>query len=198
MSAAPATAEKNRTWIVFFVMLAFLAGLGILVPLWYNLSMQMKAPEFEAARQLWQTSGPADYDLEYMSKIDTDEPVEYRVAVRDHRAEFLATRKGDLLELSQELHDALGTVVGCPVAFCAPQVASSDELTRRNAIDAFFALMDSKMRDDVAVGGRNYATATFDSKLGYPLRYIHRVRGSQERIELNAHLLPANSPYDQR
>jgi hypothetical protein len=198
MSTAPATADKNHTWIVFFLILAFLGGIGILVPLWYNLSMQMKAPEFEAARQLWQTTSPADYDLEYMSKIDTDEPVEYRVGVRDHRAEFLATRKGDLLELSQELHDALGTVVGCPVAFCAPRMVSFDDLTRRHTIDAFFCLMESKMRDDVAVGGRNYATATFDSKLGYPLRYIHRVRGSSERIELNVHLLPANSPYDPR
>jgi hypothetical protein len=198
MSTAPATAGKNRNWIVFFLMLAFLAGLGIVVPLWYNLSLQLKAPELEAARQLWQAAGPADYDLEYMSKIDKDEGVEYRVAVRDHRAEFLATRKGDVLELSQDLHDALGMVVGCPVANCAPKVVPADDLSRRESIDAFFSLLESKMRDDVAVGGRNYATATFDSNLGYPLRYIHRVRGSQQRIELNVHLLPANSPYDPR
>jgi hypothetical protein len=43
--------------------------------------------------------------------------------------------------------------------------------------------MESKLRDDVAAGGRNYATAIFDTKDGHPLRYIHRVSGSDERIQ---------------
>jgi hypothetical protein len=194
MSTAPA--RQNRNWIVFFLMLALLAAVGIVVPLWYNLSLQLNAGEVAAAKERWREKGPADYDMEYRSKIDTDEPVEYRVAVRNRRAVFVATRQGHILEIAAELRAAVGAAVGCPVDWCAEKVVPTEELTRRHTIDAFFALIESKLGDDVAVGGRNYATATFDSQYGYPLRYIHRVRNSPERIELNAHLLPPDSPYD--
>jgi hypothetical protein len=189
-------ARKNRTWIVFLLMLAFLAAGGILVPLWYNLSLQLTPDQVAAAKQRWQANGPADYDLEYMTKIDTDEPTEFRVAVRNRRAALVATRQGKVLEISEALRDGLGAAAGCPSSAVAEKVLPTDELTRRNTIDGFFALIESKLHDDVAVGGKNYATATFDSKCGYPLRYIHRVRGSSERIELNTHLLPPNSPYE--
>ncbi len=189
---------KSRVWIVFFLMLAFMAGLGIVVPLVYNLSLQLKTEDAAAARKLWQTKGPADYDLEYRTKVDRDEPIEYRVAVRNREAAFLATAKGEIVVMAEELEEAIGLVAGGTATICAPRIASSEELTRQHTIDGFFHLIEAKLSDDVAVGGRNYATATFDPECGYPIRYIHRVRGSNERIELNAHLLPANTPYDPR
>jgi hypothetical protein len=189
---------KNRVWIAFFLMLAFMAGLGIVVPLVYNLSLQLRAEDAAAARKLWQTRGPADYDLEYRTKVDRDEPIEYRVAVRNHQAAFLATPKGEMVVMAEELEEALGLGAGGAATVWIPRTASSEELTRQHTIDGFFRLIEAKLADDVAVGGRNYATATFDPEYGYPIRYIHRVRRSDERIELNAHLLPANTPYDSR
>src|SRR5580693_3278593 len=88
---------KSRVWIVFFLMLAFMAGLGIVVPLVYNLSLQLKAEDAAAAKKLWQTRGPADYDLEYRTKVDKDEPIECRVAVRNGQVAFVATPKGDIV-----------------------------------------------------------------------------------------------------
>jgi hypothetical protein len=189
---------KSRVWIVFFLMLAFMAGLGIVVPLVYNLSLQLKTEDAAAAKKLWQTKGPADYDLEYRTKVDKDEPIEYRVAVRNGQVAFVATPKGDIVVMSEEAQEAFGLAAGSAAAICPPRTASSEELTRQHTIDGFFRLIEAKLSDDVAVGGRNYATATFDPECGYPIRYIHRVRGSDERIELNAHLLPAYTPYDPR
>ena len=195
-SVPPAPAGKSRTWIIFFLMLAFLAGLGILVPLFYNLSLQLKAEDVAAAKALWQEKGLADYDLEYMTKIDKDEPVEYRVAVRSSRVQWVASH--DEVVLSHELYEAAGSALGCPVRLCANRVAGAEEMTRLHSIDAFFALIESKLGEDVAVGGRNYATATFDLKYGHPLRYIHRVRGSSERIELNVRLFAPDEAVETR
>jgi hypothetical protein len=188
--------SKNRTWIVFFLMLTFLAGLGIGVPLYYNLSIQLTAQQVADAKELWRSTGPADYDLQYMTKIDDDDPVEHRVAVRSGRVLWVSSR--NRVVLSQELHDALGPVLGCPLSFCYQGLAPADDLTKQHSIDAFFALIESKMRDNVAVGGKNYATATFDLKYGYPLRYIHRVRGSHDRVELNVRLLGADETVEPR
>jgi hypothetical protein len=186
-SANPDLGGKNRRWVVFFLLLAMLAATGILIPLGYNLSLQLKAEDVATAKELWREHGPADYDLEYLVKVDSDDAVEYRVAVRSRRVMWVASHSG--VVLSSELRDALGPALGCALRLCYNDVAPADELTKLHSIDAFFNLMESKLRDDVAVGGRNYATATFDTKDGHPLRYIHRVRGSRERIELNVHLL---------
>jgi hypothetical protein len=185
--ASHGSGGKNRRWVVFFLLLAVLAAAGILVPVWVNLALQLKAQEVATAEALWHEHGPSDYDLEYRVKIDDDEPVDYRVAVRSWRVMWVTSPNG--VVMSSELHDALGPVLGCALRFCYKDLAPADELTQLHSIDAFFTLMKSKLRDDVAVGGRNYATATFDTKDGHPLRYIHRVRGSRERVELNVRLL---------
>ncbi len=192
----PTPPGKNRTWIIFFLLLAVLAGLGILVPLFYNLSLQLKAEDVAAARQLWQEKGPADYDLEYMTKLDRDEPVEYRVAVRSRKVQWVASPAG--LVLSEQFFDTIGTVLGCPVRCSASRIAPAEELTGLHSIDAFFALIESEMRGDVAVGGNNYATATFDRVYGHPLRYIHRVRYKSDRVELNVRLLSPNEAVELR
>ncbi len=193
MSTAPP--EKNYRWIAFFLMLAFLAALGIAIPLGYNLSLQLGAPEVSAARERWEKTGPADYDLEYMAKIDTDEPVEYHAAVRSGRVDWVWSHGGGLV-LSRDYADTLGAAVGGTVWCGAANVVSAEGLDQQYTINAFFALIESKMRGDVALGGNNYATALFDSADGHPLRYIHRVRRSTERIEINVRLLPAGAPIE--
>jgi hypothetical protein len=177
-------------------MLVVLAAVVSLVLLWYNLSLQLHAEDVAAAQELWRHRGPADYDLEYMAKIDDDEGVEYRVAVRSRRVLWVASRDG--VVMSDDLHYALGPALGCPVQFCYKSLATADELSKQHSIDAFFTLIESNMHDDVAVGGRNYATAIFDLKDGHPLRYVHRVRGSHERIELNVRLLPPGELTESR
>jgi hypothetical protein len=190
-----AAADKNYVWIAFFLMLAFLAGLGISIPWWYNRSLQLRAEEVPAARARWEKSGPADYDLEYMAKIDEDEPSEYHVAVRSGRVDWVWSHGGGLV-LSEDYADTLGAAVGGAVWCGAASVASADDLNQQYTINAFFALIEAKMTGDVAVGGSNYATAMFDAADGHPLRYIHRVRRSTERIEINVRLLPAGAPIE--
>jgi hypothetical protein len=192
-SASPKRAAKNRTWIVFFLLLAFLAGLGIVVPVVYNLSLQLKAAEVVAAKELWLRERPADYDMEYSIKIDRDEPVEFRVMVRGGKVRAVTTLLAPPeTVLAKETYSPAGAAIGCTVCRCCTSAEASDELTQQYTIDAFFALIESKLRDDVAVGGRNYATAMFDRRDGHPLRYIHRVRGTSERIELDVQPLRLN------
>jgi hypothetical protein len=195
-SSGRAPAGKTRIWILFFVMLVILGATVNLVLLWYNRSLQLREEDVAAAHDLWLNRGPADYDLEYMAKIDDDEPVEYRVAVRSRRVLWVASRNDVIM--SAELHDALGPAVGCPVQCCYKTLATSDELTKLHSIDAFFTLIESKMRDDAAAGARNYATAIFDLKDGHPLRYVHRVQSSHQRIELHVRLLPPGESTEAR
>jgi hypothetical protein len=177
----PAAPRRSRGWVWFFVMLTMMAAVAIIIPIVYNLSLQLTPEQLAQARRLWQEHGPRDYDLEYAEKLDPDTRIFiYAVKVRDGRAVSLVCNgKPELLD------ERAGLVVG-PIALLG-DAAEAQEHT----VEGLFRQIEQSLREDAERGGRrNYVTATFDREDGHPLRYIRRVAGSRDRMEWNIKLHP--------
>jgi hypothetical protein len=67
---------------------------------------------------------------------------------------------------------------------------------QRYDVPALFEQIEAARRQDEQSARRSFATARFDAKDGHPFHYIHRVRGTKDRVEWNATLtrVTAGSP----
>jgi hypothetical protein len=169
-------ARRHRSWLIFFAVLGVLAPLAIVIPLLYNLSRLQKYPvQLAENRDRWKANAPRNYDLEYLVKIDDDSRAsEYVVHVRDGQVVLVGLDR-DLLWLAPWTGFALGPLVQA----LPPRSFTPHSYT----MDALFGEMERWMHEDKAGGRRNYATASFDPVDGHPLHYIHRVRGTHQRVE---------------
>jgi hypothetical protein len=165
---------RERDWVWFFLVLAALGAVAVVVPIVYNLGLQLTPEQTAQARQRWRASGPADYDLDYQQKHtsagDTVETV-YRVLVRDRRVTAVFC-DGKLTLLGGSVEAALGP---WPRQLPGPSGARD--------VDGMFDYMEEQSRADAGSPRRPYATATFDKYDGHPTRYVHRVRATGERLE---------------
>ena len=159
--------QKNHTWIYFFAFLV-IASVGVTVfMIRFNLSIQLKPEDLAAARKLWEEKGPKSYDLFYTEQLnDDDRKTVFAVKVRAGKvAEVLMN--GKPLEPTTEdgvEHD--------------PRPYHSMEAKYRD-IERF---LDIDQKKDAP---RVYVIANFDPETGAVLRYIRRVMGTRERVELN-------------
>jgi hypothetical protein len=179
----PASPPRLR-WLWFFLALAALAAAAVVIPIVYNIGLQLTPEQLEQARALWDERGPKDYDLEYAEKLDPDTRIFiYRVKVRGGRAvAFGCNGEPELLD------EAAGLALGSAVRMRPPgdfQEHTVDGLLRRMA-----AALAEDRRAARQGGRRNYATARFDRQDGHPLHYVRRVAGSRERLEWNVRLHP--------
>src|SRR4051812_42072408 len=143
---------RPRRWIAFFVVLGALALVAIVVPLVYNLSLQLRPEELAQARARWQAHGPRDYDLRYSVKVDRDPAAdEYLVRVRRGQVVLVGCNGEVLL-----LNPAAGLAAGLPAR------ALPSEDARNYGVEVLFRQMESLLAKDTAEGKRNYATADFD------------------------------------
>jgi hypothetical protein len=172
--------ERSRDWIWFFAILTVLGTAAVVIPIVYNLGLQLTQQQVEQARERWQAVGPTDYDLDYQQRHtlngDTEE-TEYRVFVRNGHvsAVFCDGRLTMLAGTAEGL--ALGPVPrGLPGSLGALD------------IDGMFEYIDSQLRQDLNLSHRPYATATFDKADGHPMRYVRRIHGGAERLEWTAKL----------
>jgi hypothetical protein len=176
---------RNRNWIWFFVVLVVLGSCAVVIPIVYNLMVQLKPGELAAARQRWSAAGPADYDLDYQEKHTQagviDETV-YRVVVRDRRVVAVVS-DGSLTLLAGPVRAAIGS---WPAALPGPSGARD--------IDGMFDAIEYQQRHDAGSSRRPYATASFDRKDGHPTRYVHRVRSTGERLEWTVKLVRVGVP----
>lgn len=169
--------RRSRRWIAFFVVLGVLSTLAIVVPLVYNLSIQLRPEQLAEARRRWQENAPANYDLKYLvetkhaSAIEPEKR-EYLVQVRDSRVVFVADT-GEVLYLDPSLAIGAGPSV----------LALTSENARNYGVPALFDEIEAALRRDEMEGRKNYTQAQFDGKDGHPLHYIHSVRGTKERVE---------------
>lgn len=173
MTSAPP--RRPRPWIGFFVVLAVLAAIAIVVPIVYNLRIQLRPEQLSEARRLWRENGPADYDLAYLvqsSGADGEEQTQYQVKVRGGRTVYVDVN-GEVLGADP----ALGLDSGLP-----PLPA---KVAERYGVPALFDEIEAGLQHDAASGQRNFATAQFDAKDGHPFHYVHRVGGTKERVEWN-------------
>src|SRR5579884_1821870 len=167
--------RRSRRWIGFFVVLAVLAVVAIILPVAFNLSIQLRPEQFIEARERWQENGTRNYDLEYLIKTthgNEEEERAYLVQVRGGHA-VLVVCDSDVVYLDPSLALVAGLAV--------PALSSDDP--RQFGIPALFTEIEATLRQDASSGQRSFATAQFDPKDGHPFHYVHRVRGTKERIE---------------
>jgi hypothetical protein len=181
MPAAPHSG-RSRRWIGFFVVLAVLAVFAIIVPLAFNLFIQLRSDHLIEAQKRWQENAMPNYDLEYLVKTthgNEEEERAYLVQVRGGQV-VLIVCDSDVVYL----YPSIALVAGLGV----PALSSNDP--RQFGIPALFAEIERTMRQDELSGRRNFASAQFDPKDGHPFHYVHRVRGTKERIEWNIKFSP--------
>lgn len=138
--------------------LAILFGPLVLLVSWTIVSRARSLPPleragFEAARQTWAQTAPADYDIEVV--VEGRQPATYRVEVRDGEVR-VALRNG--LPLTQPR--TMGT-------WSVPGMFGTIEIDLDN-------VEQSEREADRATTTRLLLRARFDSHYGYPARY-HRI-----------------------
>jgi hypothetical protein len=170
----PPPPPPNRAWIGFFAFL-LIASIGVTVfMIWFNQSIQLTPDELTAARKLWEEKGPKSYNMVYTEQInDDDKKSIFFVKVRNQKVEEVLMN-GKPLEPTKEdgqVHD--------------PRIYHS--------MDAKFRDVERLMDIDQRKGApKVYVIANFDPATGAILRYIRRVMGTTQRIELNVKLEPAD------
>jgi hypothetical protein len=164
-----------RRWLLFFAVLALLGAAATVIPIVYNLRLQLRPGQLAAARDLWGRKAPADYRLEILVSTNhegRETRDEYVLEVRGGRVRLLGSN-GEVLYLDPATAVLLGPGV----------VALPPEDPRRYGVEALFDQMEEALRQNTSSGGRNYLTATFDPADGHPQRYVRRIRGTGERVE---------------
>ncbi len=182
-------APRSRRWIGFFVVLSLLALTAIIVPIVYNLSIQLRPEQLADAKRRWHENAPADYDLEYLVKSDDEgsgtPEIRYLMQVRDGRVVLIM--EGDEVLY---VEPALAAVAG------SPALALSSVDPHDYGVPALLAQIEAALRQADTAARRDFVKADFDPHDGHPYHFIHRVRGTKERVEWFVKLtrLPANPP----
>ncbi len=178
VAASRRVAARPRRWIVFFVLLAGLAALGVVLPIVYNLGQQLRPEQLAAAKELWGREGPADYDLTYTVQYDREREAERHVVVVRGGRVVWASCEGEVVQVSP----AVGAAVG---------VTAGGTLRGGRDVPAIFARLEGLLAEEGEAGRRNFLVAVFDPKAGWPRRIIRRVRGTSTREEWNLRVWPA-------
>jgi len=177
----PRPVRKSRRWVWFFVLLGLLGCVAVVVPILYNLSQQLQPEQLEAARRLWAEQGPADYDLTFEVTRDRDpQPERHIVLVRDGRV-IHASCEGEMVYLLDTARVAIGLPIG------------GIRQGRGRDVPALFERIESLLAEHSREGVRNFLVAEFDPKMGWPRRFIRRVRGTSMREEWRVRLWPAGA-----
>jgi hypothetical protein len=165
-----ASPSRKTGWIWFFLFLALMGGLAIAIPLVYNVQQQLRPEQLSAARRLWQEKAPADYDLEYQVRRQSDEDSEKQEPEFENY--HMEVRNGRIVSI-------LNKVTG--------DVLTSKELivTKDFFTDGLFDLMELNLEaDSKSTGIRNFSHAQFDKSDGHPTIYVHRIMGSRQRLQI--------------
>lgn len=150
-----------RSYVWYFLALAVLGAAAVIIPIIANIMQQLTPDKFAEARARWKQQGPASYDLRYIERIDSDEAGdEYQVKVRD--GEVVSLRVNGHLKALE---------------------AMTAQQRQKYTVPRMFDQIEEHLVEEKDGQQRNFATAHFDSELGYPMHYIRRVRGSRSRLE---------------
>jgi hypothetical protein len=160
---APPT--KNHAWIYFFVFI-IVASVGVAgFMIGFNLWIQLKPDQLEAARKLWQEKGPTSYKMVYTKRLNDDTKVDtFEVEVRGGQVKKVLMNGRPLQKEKDEDED--------------PRIHHTMERLFRD-IERFMEL--DKKPDAKKV----FVTAIFDDQNGGLRRYIRRVMGTTLRIEMH-------------
>jgi hypothetical protein len=160
----PPPKKNNYAWIGYFAFL-IIASVGVAAfMIWFNLQQQLTREKLEAAEKLWNEKGPKSYRLVYTKQIQGEKLVTFAVTVRDKQVTQVLMN-GEALKKNAEQTDD-------------PKIYHSMEAQ-------FLAIRRFMDLDEKPGAAKVYVVANFDPQTGAVQRYIRRVMGSNERVELN-------------
>ncbi len=170
--------QQSYRWVWYFVVLVILTVAACTILVWYNLRQQLKKDDLQKARDQWKRNRPVNYDLHYTKRGSASGT--FDVEVRDGKVTSVTLDGRPITQNDKPLD---------------PSRYSRYDMT---------ALMDdieTFLEEDAEPGRpRTYTVATFDPVDGHLVRYVRRVMGTSERIEINVKLikldesLPDTSP----
>lgn len=159
---------QNRNWIWFFLALVVLGAAAVSINWAYNARRQLTMKQLEAAEDLWDKTGPADYDL----VVDKTFQSAYEDAPQKHRIE-VRVRKGKVVAAKDETGEL------------APRLWSDYDMP------GWFGFVERFLQIDSAPGApKAFRTAEFDTRTGQLLRFTRSVSATRERQELILRLTP--------
>lgn len=165
--------RRTRNWLWFFGVLGILAVAAILIPILVVPAVHGLVPvtpeTLRAARQVWERSGPRDYDMEYGKKGSVSG--RFKVQVRDGKAVSVVMDDHPLDRTNNErLYDY------------QTMTAMFDDLER-------FVEQASKPGAPPTI-----IRARFDPVDGHIIRYIYSVTGTPQKIEVSVRLHRLDAP----
>jgi hypothetical protein len=179
------SAKRSAFW--FFLLLALAGSFAVIVPILFNLRQQLQPEQLDAARQRWKERGPRDYDLLFQVKQNREpQPEEYKVIVGDGKVAMVFANQE--VWLAREFVTPLGGAIGPGIRAYAKDVVPERELSGYT-VEGLFHRIEQDLRKSATSGGGNFATASFDTRDGHPIRYIYRVKHTSERLEWNVRLV---------
>ncbi len=157
MSTTPPQSNMGK-WFLLFLLLASIGVAATMIV--FNLSIQLKPDQLEKAMKNWKENGPRSYKLAYTKQIDNNDQMLDRIVVR--------VVDGKVKE---------GTING---------EAIEERVLPYHSMDRLFIDIEKFLDEDSKPGRpKTYTTAIFDAKTGALYRYVRRVMGSTQRLELN-------------
>lgn len=156
--------RNNWGWIAYFIFIV-VASVGVAgFMIWFNLSIQLTPEQLEAARALWKENGIKNYDMIYVEKHSPEDRV-MTFVVRVRKGEVKeVTMNGKALEKDKDRTDD-------------PKIYHS--------MDALMRFIENNQFIDSKPGApKVYVTGVFDEKTGALRKYIRRVMGSAQRVEI--------------
>lgn len=154
--------SRSYQWVWFFVALLALGLLAVAIQIRHNMGQQVKPEQLAAARALWEEKGPKSYRLQYIQKVNASDVNEvFVVWVRHGRVQALVKKQ------RADQADAEGTLLE----------------SRLNDYYSMPALFDHIGRY-LEMNVRTFMVASFDPNDGHVLRFVRRVAGTSERLEI--------------
>jgi hypothetical protein len=156
--------KDNYGWLVFFIFLVVASALAAGIMIGFNRMIQLTPEMLETAMQRWKQKGPRNYRMVYTKQLNEEQRVtKFVVTVRAGKVEEVLMN-GKPLEPDPETHHD-------------PRIYHSmNQLF--NDIDRFMNIDARPNQPKV------FVTADFDEQTGALRRYVRRVMGTTQRIEL--------------
>jgi Family of unknown function (DUF6174) len=164
--------QQSYRWVWYFVVLGVLTIAACTILVWYNLRQQLKKEDLQAAHALWNKNRPLDYDLTYTKRGSASGNF------------FVKVRGGKVVDVTLD----------------GREITQNDKPLdpsrySRYDMDALMDDIETFLEEDAEPGRpRTYTVATFDPTDGHLIRYVRRVMGSSERIEINVQLRKLAEP----
>ena len=164
--------QQSYRWVWYFVVLAVLTIAACTILVWYNLRQQLKKEDLQAARALWNKNRPPDYDLTYTKRGSASGTF------------FVKVRGGKVVDVTLDGRE----ITQNDKPLDPSRYARYDMTALMDDIETFLEEDDEPGRPKI------YSVATFDPTDGHLIRYVRRVMGTSERIEINVQLKKLGQP----